>query len=160
MKKNHNTVVKFFPFALLRLESLTAFLNEMYRKGYKVTGIGCGCILCFKRVSVKSGMKYAVLSEYNYRNLRRKKWDDEAFLVKNAQSFHKGNGKQFEVSSYSAAENYKIYLTAELREDDIEALKNYRKISFSRINFTRILFYVFFAFIAAFTVFGIFSVVR
>lgn len=157
MKNNKDTVVKFFPFALLRLEALTAFFNEMYRKGYKVTKISCGCILYFKRVSVKSGMRYAVLSEYNYRNLRRKKWDDEAFLVKNAQAFHKGDGKQFEVSSYSASENYKIYLTAELREDDIDALKNYRKISFSRINFTRILFYVFFAFLAVLTVFAIFS---
>ena len=160
MDNNHNTVVKFFPFALLRMEALTAFLIEMYRKGYKVTGISCGCILYFKRVNVRNGMMYAVLSEYNYRNLRRKKWDDEAFLVKNAQDFHKGDGKQFEVSSYSAAENYKIYLTAELCEDDIEALKNYRKISFSRINFTRILFYFFFAFLAVLTVSGIFSVIR
>lgn len=52
---NQKNLIRFFPFALTRIERLRGYLNRMYESGYQIVKIKFGCILIFQKAAVKEG---------------------------------------------------------------------------------------------------------
>ena len=48
---NQKNLIRFFPFALTRIERLRDYLNRMYESGYQIVKIKFGCILIFQKSS-------------------------------------------------------------------------------------------------------------
>ena len=94
---NQKKLIRFFPFALTRIERLRDYLNRMYESGYQIVKIKFGCILIFQKAAVKEDFKYFILTRHFYSKARVKKWDDVDLLENISPRFHKGNGEQFHV---------------------------------------------------------------
>lgn len=77
---NQKKLIRFFPFALTRIERLRDYLNRMYESGYQIVKIKFGCILIFQKAAVKEGFKYFILTRHFYSKARVKKWDDVDLL--------------------------------------------------------------------------------
>lgn len=120
-------LIKFFPFALFQIERLTEYLNRMYKSGYQVVKIKFGCILIFRKATVKEGFKYFILTRHFYYKARKKKWDDIELLEKISPRFHKGNGEQFDVYVWFSYALYYIYLSRLIPEEDYQKIIAYRK---------------------------------
>ena len=117
---NQKKLIRFFPFALTRIERLRDYLNRMYESGYQMVKIKFGCILIFQKAAVKEGFKYFILTRHFYSKARVKKWDDVDLLENISQRFHKGNGEQFHVYVWLSSAMYYIYLTRHIPEADYE----------------------------------------
>ena len=117
---NQKKLIRFFPFALTRIERLRDYLNRMYESGYQMVKIKFGCILIFQKAAVKEGFKYFILTRHFYSKARVKKWDDVDLLENISPRFHKGNGEQFHVYVWLSSAMYYIYLTRHIPEADYE----------------------------------------
>ena len=117
---NQKKLIRFFPFALTRIERLRDYLNRMYEYGYQIVKIKFGCILIFQKAAAKEGFKYFILTRHFYSKARVKKWDDVDLLENISQRFHKGNGEQFHVYVWLSSAMYYIYLTRHIPEADYE----------------------------------------
>lgn len=60
---NQKNLIRFFPFALTRIERLRDYLNRMYESGYQIVKIKFGCILIFQKAAAKEGFKYFILTK-------------------------------------------------------------------------------------------------
>lgn len=117
---NQKKLIRFFPFALTRIERLRDYLNRMYEYGYQIVKIKFGCILIFQKAAAKEGFKYFILTRHFYSKARVKKWDDVDLLENISPRFHKGNGEQFHVYVWLSSAMYYIYLTRHIPEADYE----------------------------------------
>jgi hypothetical protein len=147
--KNNSTdiIIRFFPFSLFRIESLTKYLNKMYNYGYKIIEIKFGCILIFKKSAFRNDLKYIILTRHFYRHARKRKWNDIEFLESINSYFCKDNGKQFDVYSPEASIRYYVYLIKSISDDDYLNLLKYRKNRLFRVNIIKFLFYLFLLFV-------------
>lgn len=60
---NQKKLIRFFPFALTRIERLRDYLNRMYESGYQIVKIKFGCILIFQKAAVKEGLSILYLQD-------------------------------------------------------------------------------------------------
>ncbi len=134
------TIIKFFPFAWFRIESLTDYINEMYRNGYRIIKIKSGCILYFQQGKVRDDLRYVILTRHFNRKARRKKWDDTDFIEKRNASYHHGDGFQFKNIIVTAETAYEVYLTNAVTDDDLTALREYRKKHLIKGNAEKVFF--------------------
>lgn len=103
---NQKNLIRFFPFALTRIERLRDYLNRMYESGYQIVKINFGCILIFQKAAAKEDFKYFILTRHFYSKARVKKWDDVDLLENISPQFHKGNGEQFHVYVWLSSAMY------------------------------------------------------
>ena len=149
---NQKKLIRFFPFALTRIERLRDYLNRMYESGYQVVKIKFGCILIFQKAAAKEGFKYFILTRHFYR-ARVKKWDDVDLLENISPQFHKGNGEQFHVYVRLSSAMYYIYLTRHIPEADYEKIIAYRKKLLFKANAMKIGFWLFLIAMLVYTVY-------
>ena len=69
---NQKKLIRFFPFALTRIERLRDDLNRMYESGYQIVKIKFGCILIFQKAAVKEDFKYYLKEEIHPTTLKMK----------------------------------------------------------------------------------------
>ncbi len=134
------TIIKFFPFAWFRIESLTDYINEMYRNGYRIIKIKFGCILYFQQEKMRDDLRYVILTRYFNHKARHRKWDDADFIEKRNASYHRGDGFQFKNIIVTAETAYEVYLTNAITDDDLTALREYRKKHLIKGNAEKIFF--------------------
>lgn len=139
---NQKNLIRFFPFALTRIERLRDYLNRMYESGYQIVKIKFGCILIFQKAAAKEGFKYFILTRHFYSKARVKKWDDVDLLENISPQFHKGNGEQFHVYVWLSSAMYYIYLTRHIPEADYEKIIAYRKKHLFKANAMKIGFWL------------------
>lgn len=60
---NQKNLIRFFPFALTRIERLRDYLNRMYESGYQIVKIKFGCILIFKKQLPKKALSILYLQD-------------------------------------------------------------------------------------------------
>lgn len=132
------TKIKFYPFALYRLNAFEDYLTKMYYTGYQLKKLYLGFILVFEPVIPKAHRKCIVLTRYFYINMRREKWNDADFIKKSNPKFNKGNGFLFDVYSWLPSVKYEIILTGLPKDEDINALREYRKKRILRINLIKL----------------------
>ena len=139
---NQKKLIRFFPFALTRIERLRDYLNRMYAYGYQIVKIKFGCILIFQKAAAKEGFKYFILTRHFYSKARVKKLDDVDLLENISPRFHKGNGEQFHVYVWLSSAMYYIYLTRHIPEADYEKIIAYRKKHLFKANAMKIGFWL------------------
>ena len=85
------------------------------------------CIFVFKKQEIREDLKYVILTEHYRYNLeyKKRKWDDVAFLERRNPQFHEGNGEQCDYLAVDVW--YHVYLTRFLTDEDLSALREYRK---------------------------------
>ncbi len=138
--KNKNKTIRFFPFALYRLDAFSEYLTKLYKSKLTVYRILFGCIIVLTPIKEpKENMRCIILTEHFYINARRKKWDDAEFLQKRNHNFQKGNGIQTEIYTYSVSTRCFVYLTRKLTQEDVAALKENRKKRIIKINALKLL---------------------
>lgn len=132
MDNNVKTVYKIFLFSLLRIDRITDYLNEMLEKGYRLKAIRLGFVFIFEQSNVKDGYRYTILTKHWTRGSGyfKEKWNDEIFLEKRNPRFFRNNGEQCDYLYYFLNTWSSIYLTRVITDEDIVALREYRKTYF------------------------------
>lgn len=60
---NQKKLIRFFPFALTRIERLRDYLNRMYEYGYQIVKIKFGCTLIFQKQLPKKTLSILYLQD-------------------------------------------------------------------------------------------------
>lgn len=142
--KNKNQIKKFFPFAFYRPDKLAEYLTEMRRQGFMFEDMSMFNVLKFKPVKPRDDLRYVVLNYYFPNTGRADKirdWDI-LFMKQRFPQFDREFHKRF-VSSPRDVYKFAIYCTSVISDEDIEALKQFRKKRLKKINAFKISSYLF-----------------
>lgn len=145
-KKDINTVKKFFPFAFYRPDKLADYLTEMRRQGFMFESMNMFNVLKFRQVKPRIDLRYVVLNYYFPNSGRADKirdWDI-LFMKQRFPQFDKEFHKQF-ISSPRDAFKFVVYYSSVISDEDIEALKQFRKKRLIKINIFKISIYLYLA---------------
>lgn len=146
MKKSKeiNTVKKFFPFAFYRPDKLADYLTEMRRQGFMFESMNTFNVLKFRQVKPRNDLRYVVLNYYFPNSGRADKirdWDI-LFMKQRFPQFDREFHNWFE-SSPRDAFKFVIYCTSVITDEDVEALKQFRKKRLIKINVFKISLYLY-----------------
>lgn len=145
-KKDKNAVKKFFPFAFYRIDALADYLTEMRRKGFMFESMNSFNVLKFRPVKPRDDLRYVVLNYYFPNSGRADKirdWDI-LFMKQRFPQFDREFHNQFE-SSPRDVFKFVVYCTSVISDEDIEALKQFRKKRLRKINAFKISLYLYLA---------------
>ncbi len=142
--KNKNYIKKFFPFAFYRPDKLAEYLTEMRRQGFMFEDMSTFNVLKFKPVKPRDDLRYVVLNYYfpNTGNAWKIRDWDILFMKQRFPQFDREFHKRFESSSRDVF-HFVIYCTSVISDEDIEALKQFRKKRLKKINAFKISSYLF-----------------
>lgn len=143
--KDKTSFKKFFPFASFRIDALADYLTEMRRQGFMFESMSSFNVLKFRPVKPRNDLKYVVLNHYFSHSGRRGKirdWDIE-FMKQRFPQFHREFNNQFELSSPGDAVKFTVYCSSVISDEDIEALKMFRKKRLRKINVFKTVLYLY-----------------
>lgn len=141
--KDKTSFKKFFPFASFRIDALADYLTEMRRQGFMFESMSSFNVLKFRPVKPRSDLRCVVLNHYFSYSGRREKirdWDIE-FMKQRFPQFHREFNNQSELSSPGDAIKFTVYCSSVISDEDIEALKMFRKKRLKKINVFKTVLY-------------------
>ena len=141
--KDKNTVKKFYPFAFYRADAFADYLTEMRRQGFMFESMNTFNVLKFRLVKPREDLRYVILNYYfpNTGNAAKiRDWDIE-FMKQRFPQFDREFHSQFRSSSKDVFK-YKIYFSSVITDEDIDALKSFRKKRLVKINVFKISMYL------------------
>lgn len=144
--KKKTEIRKFFPFAFYRPDKLADYLTEMRRQGFMFESMSMFNVLKFKPVKPRNDLRYVVLNYYfpNTGSAWKIRDWDILFMKQRFPQFDREFHKQFE-SSPRDAFKFIIYCSSMISDEDIEALKQFRKKRLIKINIFKISIYLYLA---------------
>lgn len=142
--KNENYIKKFFPFAFYRPDKLAEYLTEMRRQGFMFEDMSTFNVLKFKPVNPRDDLRYVVLNYYfpNTGNAWKIRDWDILFMKQRFPQFDREFHNCFKSSSRDVYK-FVIYCTSVISDEDIEALKQFRKKRLKKINAFKISVHLF-----------------
>lgn len=140
--KDKTSFKKFFPFASFRIDALADYLTGMRRQGFMFESMSSFNVLKFRPVKPRSDLRYVVLNHYFSHSGRARDWDI-GFMKRRFPQFHREFNNQSELSSPGDAVKFTVYCSSVISDEDIEALKMFRKKRLRKINAFKTVLYLY-----------------